>query len=83
MKSSVVGNFRHFVVTKHGFIRIYEYTTCSFILIFLRTDENNTMLCDDFLCSRNRGLIPTGEKFYDDQVKNYSPIRYQATEQRK
>jgi len=27
-------------------------------------------------------LIPTGEKFYDDQVKTYSPIRYQATDQR-
>ena len=42
-------------------------------MLFFSKDPENSIECDDFLWPYHRGLIPTGEKFYDDKVKSYSP----------
>lgn len=61
----------NFLVTKLNLIRIH-HQKC-FIFFFLLADEKLSIVCDDFKSRCYRGLIPTGEIFYDDQVKK-SPM---------
>lgn len=67
---SVVGNFQHFIVTKTRFIRIYQYTCYNLFFCFFKSHENSMFVRNDFIWPKNRGLIPIGELFYDDPVKN-------------